>query len=132
MARRIPVLAAPILTLLFAFPVSAAQGCPASASGYQAVDVNWDWEPGDAIPPADVLWQTTLAGIAAEGETVQDHITMFGFSSVEELYGFALQGWRSADRNLDGTACLKLLPEHQRGIPAYVFLLGDNSANTPR
>jgi hypothetical protein len=126
--RRVALLLATVLLLLTAAPISAADGCPPLTSGYRPTAVNWDWAPGDSIPAADVLWETTLAGIEAEGEEVADHIAMFGFTTIEELYGFALEGWRSVDADGDGTVCLKLLPDHQNGQPAYVFMLGENNA----
>ena len=132
MDRRLSIVGATVLLLVAALPAAAADGCPPAVSGFQPAEVNWAWEPGDPVPAGDLLWETTLAGIAAEGETVEDHLELFGFTTVGELYGFALEGWRSVDRDTDGTVCLKLWPEHQQGMPAYIFNLIDNNAGTSR
>ena len=123
MARlRISLLAAPVLLLALSAPVSAAGGCPASASGFRVGPVDWEWEPGDPVPQpgTDLLWDVTVvAGAAAEGLTIGQLASLFGAGSVEGLYALVLDGWRGLDRNGDGVVCFKPFPAHSNGLPAY-------------
>jgi hypothetical protein len=106
-----------------------AKGCPPSASGYAAVPVDWAWRPGDGLPPAgdDAAWDLALAGFAEEGLTADEVAGLFGFGSVEELYGFALDDRRAIDRDANGWVCLKDLPDTP-GIPAFIFQFVDDRA----
>ncbi|MGI8658769.1 MAG: hypothetical protein ACR2K4_08420 [Candidatus Limnocylindria bacterium] len=129
MARRTTLLATSLLLLIAALPTAAADGCPASASGFQPGPVNSEWEPGDPIPSGDLLWeQTVVQGAIAEGTTVEQLAEDLGLASVEELYAFALEGWRGLDKNDDGLICFKPFPEHQNGHPAYFSNFVDSNA----
>jgi hypothetical protein len=127
------LLIATLLLLVIVAPASAAGGCPAAASGFRAGAVNWDWQAGDPIPAGDFLWEeTVLAGLAAEGLTLEDALALFGIGTAEELYGFALEGWRALDVNADGTVCFKAYPEQGRHWPAYYSNFVDNNARGVR
>ncbi len=117
---------ATLLLLLLVAPVSAADGCPPPVSGFRAGEVNQEWEVGDPIPTGDVLWEeTVLAGLAEEGLTMGEALELFDLATAEELYAFALEGWRELDRNGDGTICFNR--EHQNGLPAYLANFIDNN-----
>jgi hypothetical protein len=118
-----------LLVMLGTVPAAAQDGCPAASSGFQAGHVNADWEPGEPIPTDDLLWNVTvLAGLAAEGITLDDAIELFGFGSVENLYAFALAGWMSIDKNADDIVCFKPFPSQSKGKPAYFSNFIDNNA----
>ena len=105
------------------------KSCPPGASGYVAVPVDWAWKFGDGLPPAgdDPAWDRALAGFAAEGLTAEEVAALFGFASVEELYGFALDDRRAIDRDANGWVCLKDLPDTP-GIPTFIFQFVDDRA----
>jgi hypothetical protein len=130
MVRRCSALSiAMLLMLLTVAPASAADGCPAASSGFHAGAVNWDWQAGDPIPVGDFLWEeTVLAGLAAEGLTIEDALAIFGVGTAEELYGLVLEGWRGLDVNMDGTICFRPYPEQQDVWPAYYSNFIDNNA----
>lgn len=129
MVRRATLLATVLLLLLSALPAAAADGCPASSSGFEPGDVNWEWEPGDAVPTDDELWNVTvLEGAAAEGLTIEELTELAGFASVEEFYAFALGGWRELDKNMDGVICYKPIAEQGQGFPAYFSNFVDSNA----
>lgn len=133
--RRMPVITAALLVMLTAVPAAAVagEGCPAEASGFRSGAVNWEWQPGDPIPAGDVIWEETIvAGALAEGATLEDIAAVFGVVTAEELYGLALEFWRSVDRNLDGVVCFKPPPPNQNGIPLYLALFVDSNAQTSR
>lgn len=114
-----------------AAPAVAAplKSCPVDASGYVAVPVDWTWQAGDGLPAAgdDPAWDLALAGFAAEGLTADEVAALFGFGSVEQLYGFALDDRRAIDRDANGRVCLKDLPDTP-GIPAFIFQFVDDRA----
>ena len=130
MRRTVLLLAALALLLtLGALPAAAQDGCPAASSGFQAGQVNADWEPGQPIPTDDVLWNVTvLAGLAAEGITLDGAVEIFGFGDVESFYAFALAGWMSIDKNGDAIVCFKPFPSQSKGKPAYFSNFIDNNA----
>ncbi|HEU0237114.1 MAG TPA: hypothetical protein VFR14_11805 [Candidatus Limnocylindrales bacterium] len=106
-----------------------SKSCPVDASGYVAVPVDWAWRAGDGLPAAgdDPAWDLARAGFAAEGWTADQVAALFGFGSVEELYGFALDDRRAIDRDANGWVCLKDLPDTP-GIPAFIFQFVDDRA----
>jgi len=112
-----------------ALAVPPAKGCPASASSYIAVPVDRAWRPGDGLPDEgdDPAWDLAVAGFAEEGLTADEVAALFGFESVEELYGFALDDRRAIDRDANGWVCLKDLP-NTPGIPAFIFQFVDDRA----
>jgi hypothetical protein len=121
--------------LVSAAPAVAAppsKSCPPGASGYVAVPVDWAWQSGDGLPAAgdDPAWDFALAGFVAEGLTAEEVAALFGFGSVEELYGFALDDRRAIDRDANGWVCLKDLPDTP-GIPAFIFQFVDDRAAAP-
>lgn len=123
-----------VLSMLSA-PVALAgssKGCPAAASGWMPGAVDWTWEPGDGVPDPgeDLLWDIAAAGVAAEGLTLEDVAGLFGFATVEEFYGFALEGWRGLDKDGDGEICFKPTAPTQNAWPAYFFKFIDNQAKT--
>jgi hypothetical protein len=127
------LLVAILLLLLLVAPASAADGCPAASSGFRAGAVNWGWQAGDPIPSGDFLWEeTVLAGLAAEGLTLEDALAIFGVGTAADLYGLVLEGWRGLDVNLDGTICFKSYPEGQNVWPAYYSNFIDNNARGVR
>lgn len=130
MRRTVLLLAALALLLtLGTFPAAAQDGCPAASSGFQAGQINRDWEPGQPIPTDDLLWNVTvLAGLAAESMTLDEAVEMFGFESAEDLYAFALAGWLSLDKNGDDVVCFKPFPSQSNGKPAYFSNFIDNNA----
>jgi len=129
-------LVAPLAALMFLVgstaPAAAAppsKSCPPGSSGYVAVPVDWAWKFGDGLPAADAdpAWDLALTGFAAEGLTAEEVAALFGFGSVEELYGFALDDRRAIDRDANGWVCLKDLPDTP-GIPAFIFQFIDDRA----
>ena len=135
MVRRATLLATLLLILLAAaaVPTAAADGCPSSASGFQSGPVNWDWEYGDPIPAGDLLWEVTVVqGAAKEGLTVDQVAAELGFASAYDFYAFALEGWRSLDKNQDELICFKALQEHQNGLPLYFSNFVDSNANAKK
>ncbi len=133
MVRRATLLATILVLLASAVPAAAAEGCPASASGFRPGSANATWESGDPIPSGDVLWVVTVVqGAAAVGMTVEELAAAFGFASAEDLYGFALEGWRSLDKNGDGLICFKSFPEHQNGQPAFFSNFVDSNAKAKK
>ena len=104
-----------------------AKGCPASS--FAAIVLNTEWQPGDAVPAAvDAWWDLTVAGIAAEGLTLEEAATALGFESVAALYEGVLLGIRGIDKNGDGEICWKHFPDHAKGTTAYFFNVVDNNA----
>ena len=73
-----------------------------------------------------------VQGVAAEGMTVEEAAAAFGFASAEDLYGVALEGWRSLDKNGDGLICFKSFPEHQNGKPAFFSNFVDSNAKATK
>jgi hypothetical protein len=136
MARlRICLVAVPILLLALVVPATAANGCPASASGFRAGAVDWEWEAGDPVPAPgeDLLWDVTVVeGLAIEGLSVEDLAEIFGVASMEELYGLVLDGWRGLDKNGDGAVCFKSMPTHDNGLPAYFSNFVDTNSRSNR
>jgi hypothetical protein len=135
MARRpISYLAATILLLALAMPATAANGCPAAASGFQYGAVDWEWELGDPLPAPgdDLLWDVGVAGGAAEGLSVEDLAAIFGVATVDELYEGVLAGWRQLDKNMDGGVCFRPFPDQGQGFPAYFSNFVDTNARTAR
>lgn len=118
--------------LLAPMALAGSKGCPAEVSGFAPGAVDWSWRPGDGVPAPgeDLLWDVAAAGVAAEGLTLEEVAAQFGFSSVEEFYGFALEGWRGVDKDRDGEVCFKPLPP-QNSFPAYFFVFADNRSHTP-
>ena len=120
-----------ILQVLAASPVAAKpdKGCPADASDWIRAAVDLEWELGDGVPGPgeDHLWDVTAAGTIAEGFSLQQFATLLGLNTVEELYGFALEGWRDIDHNGSGAICIKD-GWNPPGQPEYIINLVDDNA----
>lgn len=120
-------------TFAMAVPTRAAEApkdkaCPAEPSGF----VEASLPPlGSALPNAgeDFTWDLRVAGLAAEGLTVEQGAELLGFSSVQELYDFSLAQLHRDDHDGNGQICVNL-KNSSPGLPAYAFLRVDDRAAT--